>query len=684
MKPPDKVRKILVVTLSNIGDVILTLPVFQSLLRAYPGALLHAVVGEGAKEVLEGDARITQVIPYNKRMSWSEKFRFIRAIRGERFDLIVDLRKSLIGLFGGGRFRNSYLDHSKKSLHRAKRHLRALEGLVPEDEEGSFFDGRPVFAVSEAVREAAGAQERRLVLAAPGSKSDIKKWPAEHFARLLDRLILADHCRVVLVGDKADAADAGKVKSLMTERVTDLCGKTNLKELEVLLKHATMLVTNDSAPLHLADALKTPTVAIFGPTDPRKYGPRHPAGQTARRELFCSPCEKAQCRFHHECLKELGPEEVYRKARLILDDEYRPKNFNVLVVRLDRIGDVVLSLRAVRAIRDRFPNARISMMVRPYTRELVEGHPLIDEVIPYYYEKKGRHSSFLGNLRFIREIARRRFDVAFILHPGHRAHLVPFCANIPYRVGFASHASSFFLTKQVPDRRREGAKHESEYTLDIVRAFGIEPSPEKKAELPVFPEDARRITELVSSAGWGEEDRIVAIHPGASCPSKRWPAGRFEAVGKKILEETPWRVAIVGGNEEASSARDLARRPDGALDLSGRLSLRELAAFLSRCAALVSNDSGPVHIASAVGTPTVTIFGRNQSGLSPVRWKALGAGHHHIQKNVGCVVCLAHRCTIDFECLRAIEVEEVFGSLREVMEQAKASEPSASLRGVTK
>ncbi len=669
MKPsPDKVRKILVVTLSNIGDVVLTLPVFQSLIRAYPGAEIHAVVGEGAKALLEGDPRINKIIPFNKRMPFNEKIRFLFAVRAERFDMIIDLRRSLIGLLGGARFRNSYLERSKKSLHRVKRHLRALKDLVPEDEEGSFFDDRPLFAVSDVVSEAMLSDERRLVLAAVGSKSDVKKWPAEHYARLLDRLSSTDGCRIVLVGDKADARDGEKVRSLMTEPVTDLCGRTNLKELEQLLRKASLLVTNDSAPLHLADALKIPTVAIFGPTDPRKYGPRLASSQVARRTLFCSPCEEAQCRFHHECLKDLGPEEVYRKAKLILDDEYRPKNFRILVVRLDRIGDVVLSLPAVRAIRERFPNAHLSIIVRPATRELVEGHPLIDEVIPYYYEKKGRHSSLVGNLRFIREIAERRFDAAFILHPSHRAHLVPFFAGIPYRIGLASHLSSFSLTKRVPDRRRQGAKHESEYALDIVRAFGIETSPGKKAELPVFPEDTRRITELLSMAGLGAEERIVAIHPGASCPSKRWPLGRFEELGKRVLQETGSRVAIVGGQEEAGSGRDLSRAlGSGVLDLTGKLTLKELAALLSRCAVLVSNDSGPVHIAAAVGTPTVTIFGRNQSGLSPVRWKALGAGHRFIQKNVGCVVCLAHRCTIDFECLRAVEVEEVFGNLKEVM-----------------
>jgi heptosyltransferase-2 len=665
---PDKVRKILVVTLSNIGDVILTLPVFQALLRAYPAAEMHAVAGEGACGMLEGDPRIAKVIAYNKRMPFGEKFRFLRAVRAERYDLIIDLRRSLIGLLGGARYRNSYLERLKKNEHRAKRHLKALEGLAPAEAEGSFFDGRPACAAPAG--EGDGEEGKRLVLAAVGSKSDVKKWPAGHFARLLDRLVTAENCRVVLVGDKADVPDAAKVRSLMTGEVGDLTGRTSLKELEALLRKADLLVTNDSAPLHLADALKTPTVALFGPTDPRKYGPRLAESQVARQVLFCSPCEKAQCRFHHECLNELSPEEVYQKVKRILDHDHRPRNFRVLLVRLDRIGDVVLSLPAVQAVRDRFPNAKISMVVRPYTKELADGHPLIDEVIPYHYEKKGRHSSLLGNLRFIREIAERRFDVAFILHPSHRANFVPFLAGIPYRIGFASHASSLFLTKRVPDRRREGARHESEYTLDIVRAFGIEPSREKKVSLPVLPAEERKVAGILASAGWAAGDTVVALHAGASCPSKRWPAEHFAELGRRILAETPWRLAVVGGPEEAALGRALTESLGGrALDLTGTLGLRELAALLARSAALVSNDSGPVHIAAAVGTPTVTIFGRNQAGLSAVRWRALGPGHRVLQRNVGCVVCLAHRCTIDFECLRAVEAREVFKELREVVEK---------------
>ncbi len=656
---PNELQKILVVTLSNLGDVILTLPVFQNLHQNFPKAELHVAVGPSAAEVFQGDPRIAKIILYHKKMGWLEKFKFLREIRSEHYSLVIDLRRSFLGLLGGARYGNSYLSFSCQTVHRAEKHLRSLRNIVRDDLASDSFlkiGSAPVRIMDENDF----APDQKIIVAAVGSKSDIKKWPAEYYAGLLDRLAINEGCQIILAGDTYDISDAKKVKNLMQSRVIDLSGRTNFSELCSLLKAASLLITNDSAPLHIADALKTPVLALFGPTDPRKYGPRQPGSLVARRPLFCSPCEKAQCRYHHECMKELGVEEVYQKSLQILKDDFQPKNLKILVSRLDRIGDVVLSLPAIQAIRDRFPNAMISMMVRPYTRAVVEGHPAIDEVITYDYEANGRHGSIVGNLRFLREIVKRHFDIAFILHPSNRAANVPFFAGIPYRIGFRS-KWPFLLTQSVPDRRHEGLKHESEYTMDIVRAFGIHGTAPSLPHLSVTPYEKRQISGLLEAEPCGPEEKIIAFHPAASCLSKKWPLERFVALGKKILKETSYRLAVVGSAKEKASGEFLQKELGGrVINFAGKLDLKMLAAFLERCEFLVSNDSGPIHIAAAVGTRTFGIFGRNQAGLSAIRWRALGEGHALIQKDVGCVVCLAHRCSIGFECLKAVEVDEVF------------------------
>ena len=657
--------KILFVTLSNLGDVVLTLPVLQSLLHAYPAAELDVIAGPGARMIFEDDKRIRRVIAYDKKKPFAEKLKLLIEVRNERYDIIVDLRRSLIGFLGGAKKRNSYLDFSSKAMRRQARHLRALKGIAPAAGEESFLKGAPTTLKS------LGTSGQPVIVAAVGSKSDIKKWPAAHFARLLDRLALERSCLIVLIGDEKDAADAQKVKSLMASAAEDYTGHTDWTQLLSVINQASLVVTNDSAPLHIADSLGVPVLALFGPTDPGKYGPRSKRSLAVSRQLFCSPCEKAQCRFGHECLKDLSPEEIYGKALRILDNRTRTADKKILVVRLDRLGDLTLSLPAIDALRRQYPEAHISLMTRTATRELLQGHPWLDEVIAYEYEKGGRHRSLSGYFRFLKEIRARRFDAALILHPGLRSYLVPFLAGIPRRLGYRS-GCGFLLSASVPDERHAGKRHESEYALDIVRAFGVATGPDLKAK--IF---APRLSgELAGKFGAGES--WIAFHAGSSCPSKRWNIERFEALGNKILREFPHKLVIIGGKEEAELGAKLNTAWGArALDLTGKISLQELATVLQRCALLISNDSGPVHVAAAVGTKVISIFGRNQAGLSPQRWKPLGSGHAVIQKDVGCVICLAHNCPIEFECLKAISVEEVFQQAKIMLESRRlASSPS--------
>lgn len=666
------VKKILVVTLSNLGDVVLTLPVFSSLSDAYPDAEIHAVTSARSTAVLEGHPTIRRVRVYDRRMPFREKWALLRVIRREHYDLIVDLRHSVFGFFGGARRRNAYLHFGPRPRHKALQHLSALRGLCAVSER-SFFqrEGLPEPFTSEELKKLSDG--RRIVVAAPGSKSDIKKWPAGHYAKVLERLSLEENCHIVLVGDAADRSDSVSVRSGLRVDCIDLTGRTDLRGLISVLSRASLLLTNDSAPLHIAEALTVPVLAFFGPTDPERYGPRRAGSVALDKKIFCAPCELPQCRFRHECMKELSSDEAYRQAVLVLNDRVVTPGLRILVIRLDRIGDVILSLPAVSAIRRRFPNARIAMMTRPATQALVDGHPDVDEVIPYFYEKKGRHSGVVGNWRFIREIGKRRFDAVFIFHPGHRAHLVSLAAGIPYRVGLGAERSSFVLTQKVPDRRHAGAKHESEYALDVVRAFGVNTSAAPPPSITVHADEEKGVAGLLAAAGAQPSEKMVVMHTGASCASKRWPIENFICLGKEILHTFDGRLVLVGGVEETSASSRIKRElGPRVVDLVGKLSLRETAAVLKLAGTLVSNDSGPVHLAAAVGAHTVSLFGRNQAGLSQLRWRALGEGHWRIQKDVGCVVCLAHRCPIDFECLRAIQVKEVHALVAQAMAAGSA------------
>jgi heptosyltransferase-2 len=345
-----------------------------------------------------------------------------------------------------------------------------------------------------------------------------------------------------------------------------------------------------------------------------------------------------------------------------MSQSFVPKR--VLVIRLDRIGDVVLSTPVLAALREAFSHAFIAMMVRPECRELVEGNPHLNTVV--VYDKAGVHRSIRGTIRFARQLRRHDFDTALVLHPSNRSHWIPWLAGIPVRIGY-NRKSGWLLTSRLPHRKQEGSKHEALYTLELLQAMGITPT----APLPTVPihrQAAARLATLLAHASIQSTERLVAIHPSASCVSKRWLPERFAQVADRLITEQQVRVCLIAGPSDAAIARQVEQTMhQPALNLAGRLTLGELAALLQRCQVLISNDSGPVHIAAAVGTPVVDIFGRNQRGLSPLRWGPLGAGHVVLHKEVGCVICLAHRCDIEFLCLTSLTVEEVYQAALSVL-----------------
>ena len=346
----------------------------------------------------------------------------------------------------------------------------------------------------------------------------------------------------------------------------------------------------------------------------------------------------------------------------------------ILVVRLDRLGDVVLSTPVFEELRRQFPHAFIAAMVRPACRDVVEHHPAVNEVI--LYEKEGAHRSAWATVRFARSLRRYAFDTALILHPSNRSHWIPWLARIPVRLGYARKCA-WLLTYRLPHRKQEGARHEAAYTLELLRPFGIQ-SGAPRPSVPISPLAAERVATLLERAGVDPAAALVAIHPSASCISKRWMPERFAQVADRLSAEQGMRICLVAGAEgaaHASAAAKAMRQP--VVNLAGALTVAELAALLRRCRLLVSNDSGPVHVAAAVGTPVVDIFGRNQRGLSPKRWGPLGEGHVVLHKEVGCVTCLAHQCDIEFLCLTSLSVEEVYRAAASVLGRAKKPSDSS-------
>ena len=331
---------------------------------------------------------------------------------------------------------------------------------------------------------------------------------------------------------------------------------------------------------------------------------------------------------------------------------------------MDRIGDVLLSTPVIKAVRDAYPESHIAFMVRPYAREIVEGNPYLNEVI--IYDKSGSEKGLIGNLKFILALKKKDFDLALILHPTARTHIVTFLAGIPERAGY-DRKWGILLTKKIPHTKHLGLRHEIDYTLDLLRYVDVKVA-EKKLFMPIAPESEKRVGGIFNRYGIKESDAVITINPSASCVSKRWSAERFAKVCDRLAGDRGARIIVISGADDKNFGDRVAgSMRQRSVNLSGQTSIADVASILKRSRLFISNDSGPVHIACAVGTPVIAIFGRSDRGLSPLRWGPTGARDIVLHKDAGCDICLAHNCNVGFKCLQAISVEDVLAAADKIL-----------------
>lgn len=338
----------------------------------------------------------------------------------------------------------------------------------------------------------------------------------------------------------------------------------------------------------------------------------------------------------------------------------------ILITRTDRMGDVVLSLPAIKAVKEAFPSAHITVMVQPRMDDLLKGNPHIDEVI--VYDKNKKHKGILRNIGFVSQLRSKKFDAALIFHTTKRINLLCFLAGIPRRIGYARGKADFLLTDRLENAKKAGEKHEAEYSLDILRYLGIAPEFSNPV-IYVSAEDEKKAEDILKGLGIAPGEKFVILHPGASCVSKMWPLENFARTGDMLIENLKIKVMI----NLAPSQTGLGEKVKGMMKnkpvfYCEPTTLGELAALFKRAGLVISNDSGPAHVASAVGIPVISIFGRNQKGLSPVRWMPLGNKAIAVHKDVGCTECPAHNCKKGFLCLKAITPEEILKEAKKLLE----------------
>ena len=330
----------------------------------------------------------------------------------------------------------------------------------------------------------------------------------------------------------------------------------------------------------------------------------------------------------------------------------------LLIRATNWVGDAIMALPALRAVRQRFPDARIAILARPYVAEIYSGQGVCDELIAY--EAKGAHSGVAGRERLARDLRGREFDSILLLQNAFDAAWVGWRAGIPERIGYACDGRRFLLTQAIPvPRRGEIPAHEKFYYLELLRRAGwIEELPDDThIALNISEAARRRGASLLLEAGARAGVPRIAVGAGASYGSaKCWPPERFAEVINALQSDTDADVILFGTAAEAAvSAAIRERLLKTPIDLTGRSTIGDLPGLLSQCHLFLGNDSGAMHVAAAAGLPIVAVFGpTDPSGTAPVTPKRT-----IVQQRPYCSPCFLRRCPTDHRCMRAVTPEMV-------------------------
>jgi heptosyltransferase II len=330
----------------------------------------------------------------------------------------------------------------------------------------------------------------------------------------------------------------------------------------------------------------------------------------------------------------------------------------ILIRATNWVGDAIMALPALRAVRNRFPEAEISVLARPYVADIYRNQEICNQLVAY--EPQGEHAEFTGREHLVAELRAQKFDIALLLQNAFDAAWLVWRAGIPQRIGYARDARSLLLTKAVAvPRSGEIPAHEKFYYLELLRRIGwIEAlADDSLITLAVPEEQRRRAAETLLAAGSRPHVLRVAIGAGASYGSaKCWPPDRFAELANRLQSQSDADVILFGTPGEARVSQAIAagmrRTP---IDLTGKTAIADVPALLSQCHLFIGNDSGAMHVAAAVGLAVVAVFGPTDPlGTAPVTPRC-----SIVQQRPYCSPCFLRRCPTDHRCMQAITPEIV-------------------------
>jgi lipopolysaccharide heptosyltransferase II len=335
----------------------------------------------------------------------------------------------------------------------------------------------------------------------------------------------------------------------------------------------------------------------------------------------------------------------------------------VLIRATNWVGDAIMALPALRAVRNRFPEAEIAILARPYVAEIYRDQGICNQLIRY--DSQGSHAGIFGRERLAAELRALKFDVALLLQNAFDAAWLIWRAGIRERIGYARDGRGFLLTKPIPvPSTGEIPPHEKFYYLELLRRAGwIEALPDESLiALSVSETACRRAEEFLAQSGVRPNSLRIAISAGASFGSaKCWPPTRFAELVNRLQSENDSEVILFGTAAEAAVVRAISselHRPP--IDLTEKTSIADLPALLSRCHIFIGNDSGAMHVAAGVGLPVVAVFGpTDPNGTAPVTPRST-----IVLQRPYCSPCFLRHCPTDHRCMSAVTPEMVEAAVK--------------------
>ncbi len=335
---------------------------------------------------------------------------------------------------------------------------------------------------------------------------------------------------------------------------------------------------------------------------------------------------------------------------------------NILVVRTDRIGDVILSLPIARIIKEHLPGCKVTFLVREYTFELVKHHPFIDDVLTL--KEIDGDVDLKSNITMIKE---NGFDSAITVYPTFKTSLMIFLSKIPLRIGTGYRWYSMLFNSKVYEHRKDAKKHELEYNVGMLKNIGIDINvTNKNVKFDLNPADEadRFINNLLKEQYISSEEPLIIIHPGSGGSSIDLPVNKYVEIVKNLTEKFSVKILVTGLEKEKFICSQLVLN-DNVKNLAGKLTLSQMIALTSRAKLFIANSTGTIHIAAALNIPAIGFYPKIPA-CSANRWGPYSDKSIVFSPQIDCNKCTREQCG-QLDCMNTINTNDVIVSAQKIL-----------------